>query len=85
MKRSGFGILIPFSISITLSEIARILFATTFVSRYSISITLHYVYAIVYASMVFHIINYISMDSCSSYATTFSSHASFFIVCASTK
>jgi hypothetical protein len=49
------------------------------------SIALHYAFINVYTSMVCYTFNYTFVDSCSSFATMFSSLASFYIVYASTK
>jgi hypothetical protein len=53
MNCLGFRILIPFSKSRILSNIASLLFATTFASRYSIFIALRYAFIIVYTSMAY--------------------------------
>ncbi len=85
MKCLGSGILIPFSRSVALSKIAHLLFATTSTSCYSISINLHCVSALVYTSVVCCTFNCTSMNSCSSFGTTFSSLASFYTICVITK
>jgi hypothetical protein len=85
MKCSGFGILIPFSKSVALSKIARLLFATTFASHYSISIRLRYAFTIVYTYVACCTFICIFVNSCSFYITTFSSLASIYTICASTK
>jgi len=77
--------LIPFSTSVIMSRIVHLLFAITSTSHYSISISLWCAFAIVYTSLVFCIFNYTYVSNCSSYATMFSSLASFCIICASTK
>jgi len=66
-------------------QIAHILFASTFASpcSISISITLHCFYACTY--VVCCTFNYTFVDNCSSFTTTSSSLASFCIVCALTK
>ncbi len=85
INRSRFGILIPFSISVALSRIAHLLFATTSNSCLSISIALHCAFAIACTYVACYTSTCTSMDSCSSISTTFSSLASFCIVYASTK
>ncbi len=78
-------ILIPFSKSVILSKIAHLFIITTFVSCYSISTTFCRASTIVYTYAACYTINCTSVDSCSSYATMFSSLASFCIVYASIK
>jgi hypothetical protein len=85
MDRLGSGSLIPFSRSVVLSKIVRLLFAIAYASHCSISITLSCVSAIVYTSMACFTFKCTFMDSCSSFATMFSSLASFYTICASTK
>jgi magnesium-transporting ATPase (P-type) len=53
MNCLGFKILIPFSRSVVLSRFTRLLFSIAFTSHYSISITFHYVFVIVYTSMAY--------------------------------
>ncbi len=57
MNCLGFIILIPISISVDLSRITHLFFATTFASHYSISITLHYAFIIVCTFMVYQTSN----------------------------
>jgi hypothetical protein len=85
MNCSEYRILIPFFTSVALSKIAHLLFTTTFTSHYSISIALHCASAIVYTYVACYTFNYIFVNNCSSWATTFSSLASFCIVYASIK
>jgi hypothetical protein len=85
MNRSRSRILIPFSRSVIMSRIMRLLFATASTSRNSISIALCYAYAIIYTSVVCYTFDYTSMDSYSSFVTMFSSLASLCIIYASTK
>jgi hypothetical protein len=85
MNHSRCGILIPFSKSVVMSKSAHLLLTTTFVSCCSVSITLHCASTIVYTFVVCYIINYTSVDSCSSCAIMFSSLVSFYIVYASIK
>ncbi len=85
MNRSGSGILIPFSRSVALSIIMHLLFATTSDSRLSISIAFCCVFAIACTSMDCCTSTYTYVDNCSSTSTTFSSLASFCVVCASAK
>ncbi len=75
----------PFSKSVALSRNAHLLFTTTSASQCSISIALHYAYAIVYTFVACCIFNYTFVDSCSSFVVMISSLVSFCIVCASTK
>jgi predicted small integral membrane protein len=84
MKCSRSRILLPFSRGVALSKITPLLFATAFASCYSISINLRYASTIVYTFVTCYTSNYIFVKSCSSYATTLSSLASFCTVCAST-
>jgi hypothetical protein len=83
MKFLGSRILIAFSISVTLSRIVRILFVTASTLGYAISISLCCVFAIIYTFMAYCTFNYTYVNNCSSYATTFSSLASFRIIYAS--
>jgi hypothetical protein len=83
MNRSRFGILIPFSIIVTLSRIAHFLFTTP--SCYSISIALHCVSTIIYTFVACYTFNCIYVDSYFSFTTTFASLMSFCTICASTK
>jgi hypothetical protein len=62
-----------------------LLFAITFTSCCSISITLHCVFTIVYTSMAWCTFNCTFVDNYSSFATMLSSLASFYIIYASTK
>jgi len=85
MNRSGFGILIPFSRSVVLSRIMRLVFVIAFASRCYISIAFHYAFAIICTSMACYTFNCTSVDSCSSFAKMFSSLVSLCTICASTK
>ncbi len=85
MNRSRFGILIPFSISVTMYRITRLLFATTSNSFLSISIALCYTSIIAYTSMDCCTSTYTLVDSCISASTTFSSPTSFCVIYVSTK
>ncbi len=85
MNCLGSGILIPFSKSVTLPKIAHLLFTIASTSCYSISITRHCASAIMCTFVACYTFNCTFVDSCSSFATTFFSFASFYIICASTK
>ncbi len=85
MNRSWSRILIPFSRHVTLSKIARLFFAIASTSRCLISITLRCASAIVYTYVACCTFNDTFVDKYSSFATTFSSLASFCTICASTK
>ncbi len=85
LNRLRFGINFFFSISVALHKIAHLLFATTFASRYCISITLCCAYAILCTFVACYTFNCTFADKCSSFTITFFSLASFCIICASTK
>ncbi len=85
MNRSGFGILIAFFINVALSRIACVFFATTFDSRLLISITFRCASTIACTFMDWCISTYTFVDSCIFASMTFSSLASFRVVCSSTK
>jgi hypothetical protein len=71
--------------SVALSRIVHHLFTIIFASHYSISIALHCAFVIICTSMSCCTFNCIYVDSCSFFATTFSSIAPFYTVYASTK
>jgi len=85
MNLSGSRILIPISRNVALSRIVHLLFAIASTSPCSISITFCCASTNVYTSMACCTFNCTFVDNCSSFVTTFSSLASFYIVCASTK
>jgi hypothetical protein len=68
-----------------MSRITHLLFAIAFDLHLSVSIALHCVSAITCTFVACCTSTYISMDSCSSTSTMFSSLASFCTICASTK
>jgi hypothetical protein len=79
MNRLGFGILIPLSKSVVMSRITRLLFVTTSDSLLSILIALDCAFAIAYTFVDCCTSTCISMDSCNSALTMFSSHVSFYV------
>jgi hypothetical protein len=85
MNRSRSRILIPFSKSVVLSRITHLLFAIASASCYSISIAFCCASTVVYTFVACCTFNCTFVDRCFSFATTFSSLASFYIVYASTK
>jgi hypothetical protein len=85
MNCSGFRILIHFSISVALSRISCLFFATTFDSHLSISITFHCAYAIAYTSMDYCTSTCTFVDRCTSTLMTFSSLMSFHAISYSIK
>ncbi len=84
MNRSRFGIQIPFSRSVTLSMIMRLLFIATSNSHLSISIALHCVYGIAYTYVDCCTSTHTSVDAYTSTSMTFSSLAWVYIIYAST-
>jgi hypothetical protein len=85
MNHSGFGILIPFSISVSLSRIVCLLFTIVFYSRLLISIALHCASTIAYTFVDYYTSTCIFVNTCYSTLVTFSSLASICAICASTK
>ncbi len=85
MNHSGSRILIPFSKGVVLSRIACLLFVITFNSHLSISIALHYSFAIASTFVDNCIPTCTSVNSYASTSMTFSSLVSFYVVCSSTK
>ncbi len=80
MNHSRFGILIPFSTSVTLFKITRLFFVTTSDPRLSISITLHCASTIGFTSVDCCTSTYTSMDSCTFASMMFSSPTSLCVV-----
>jgi hypothetical protein len=85
MNHSRSKILVPFSISVALSKIAHLLFATAFDSHLLISIALHCAFAITCTFVDYCTSTCTFIDSCTSTSMTFSSFVSFYVVCSYTK
>ncbi len=85
MRRSRYGILIPFSKGVNMFRIACLLFIITSNSRLLLSIALHCVSTITCTSVDYCTSTYTSMDGCISASTMFSSPVSFNVVYAFTK
>ncbi len=84
MNHSGSKILIPFSKSVALSSIVRLLLALTFDFCHSISIAPHYASAITCTIVFCCTFTCTSVDSCCFVITMLYALVSFYIICAST-